>query len=173
MARRGISEKSYVVVNALPAVEDTEVLKRAGLDQSESAQRLPLTKLWTFSSGREREILNLPPGEEKILRESDARALFKELGEQGIALYPHNADEEEKAKAKRDALRRAWTFYRDRGKKKVTEYRKRHGMDEKQAEDERYGLLWVNHFNQALADIIQDHLGEQVKEDKRKASRAA
>jgi hypothetical protein len=163
MARRGISEPNMVVENALPPTADAEVIKRAKLEQIEPCERNPFEILWQYDCGRNREILSLKPGDKKTLRASDAQALFKQHGEEGIAVYPDNATPKVITKARREALQRARQFYRARGQVRITEFRKKQGFDDRQVEDERYGLLWVFHYNQALSEILNEHLAAAPK----------
>ena len=163
MARRGISEANMVVENALPLVTDAEALKRANLTQIEAGDRNPFEIVWQYDCGFNREILCLRPGDKKTLRSSDAQALVKQHGEEGVAIYPDDASPKVIAKARREAVQRARQFYRTRGQIRITEFRKKQGFDDRQVEDERYGLLWVFHYNQALSDILSEHLAAPTK----------
>lgn len=157
MSKRGISEKSYMVANVFPSVTDEEVLLRAKLENIQASEggSVPFQITWTYSFGWDKEFVILRPGDEHIMRESDARACYQEKAEEGLAMWAADATEKEKDQARISALRRGLTFYRERGQKKVTDWQKRHNAD---PEGERYGLLWVNHYNQALADTINDVL---------------
>jgi GNAT superfamily N-acetyltransferase len=158
MQRRGITEKSVYLTNPLPAFTDAEILKRAGLDDTtEAHQGRTLAMDWQYSAGAEREFIRLHPGDFQIMRASDAGLMLKELSEQGLASYPVDADEATIKQAREQGVRRAITFYADRGLKRVQEIRKKFGLTKDEIEERRHDY-WSFYYNQAIADMLRESL---------------
>ena len=157
MAIRGISETLYYVYNPLPDIDEAEVLERAKLDGIEPKAVHPFGVLWQYGGTLEQEKVSLKPGEFFPLRKSEADAFLKEFGPLGIVAVedPHNPDEVRKATL--SGLNKALEYWRARGNKRITEYRKTHGIGADELEDFRYDL-WAYYYNQARADIIKDKI---------------
>lgn len=158
--RRGITEKSVTVLNSLPPIDDATVLERAGLaDVAEAGKLTPLHIDWQYSGGLEREFIRLLPGESQILRESDAQAIMRECAERGLVTHPVGASEDVVLKARVEGMKRAITFYADRGLKRVQALRKKHGLTKEEVEENKYDY-WSFYYNQAVADLLREHLNE-------------
>jgi hypothetical protein len=174
--RRGISEESVLVLNPLPAVDDAEVLERAGLlETAEAVDLKPLYIDWQYSAGAEREFIRLLPGESKVLRQSDASAMMHEVAEKGLCLVSLKATDEELKNARAGGIKRAITFYTERGNKRLQNIRKRFGLTAEEMKENRHEH-WSFYFNQALADILREELNKLVPNvglQKKRAKEAA
>jgi len=156
--RRGISETSVFVFNPLPALEDADVLERAGLlETAEAATLSPLYIEWQYSGGREREYIRLLPGERAVLRMSDAAAMMHEKAEQGLTTLRLEGTPEEEKIASVAGLKRAIQFYTDRGNKRLQNIRKRFGLTREEMEENKHEH-WSFYYNQAVADLLREEL---------------
>lgn len=161
--KRGITEKSLFVFNPLPALTDAEVLEKAKLDDlARAAGRSPFIIEWQYSAGHEREDLVLRPGQRAALRESDAAACMRDNAERGLVTHELDATPEQIEKAAAEGLKRAITFYVDRGAKRLQELRKRHSLTAEEMEERRHDF-WSFHYNQAAADLLRAHLAKATK----------
>jgi hypothetical protein len=170
MAIRGIREKIVFVHNPLPAITDAELLKAAGLDMMNGADRPVLfTWTWKYSGGLDAETIRVGPGEFFALRESEANQFMREFRELGAALVEtEDPNDPEVRKASLDGLSRAHRFFTDRGNKRIAEWRKNHGVGKEEAEEAKYDL-WSYHRNQAAADAITEHI-KRLRTPVKKAS---
>ena len=159
MARkRGLSEKSFYAFNPLPAITDADVLKRAGLDELMTPVRVaPFHVSWKYGGVNETEIVQIPPQEMFLLRESECKDFTKRFAEEGMVLLEDPNDAKEVRLKSISGLQRALTFWSERGKKKLVELRKLHGYSREDMDDYRFDH-WVYYANQAKADFISDAL---------------
>lgn len=159
MARkRGISEKSFYAFNPLPAITDADVLARAGLDELMTAVApLPFHFSWKYGGTNETEIVQYPPQEMSLLRQSECADFVKRFAEEGLVILEDPNDTKEVKTKTIEGLVKALAFWTSRGKKKLVELRKLHGYSREDMEDYRYDH-WVYYANQAKADFISDSL---------------
>jgi hypothetical protein len=158
--RRGISEESVLVLNPLPNIDDADVLERAGLlDTAEAATLKPLCIDWQYSAGIEREFIRLQPGDTKVLRRSDATAMMHEKAEMGLCMIEMKSTDEQLKTATIGGLKRAMTFYTERGNKRLQNIRKRFGLTREEMEENKHEH-WTFYYNQAIADILREELNK-------------
>lgn len=169
--KRGISEETVIAYNPLPDVDEGTLLIEAGLEDIDPGSKHPFALFWQYSAGQERETIELNPGEELVMRESDARDFQRELGEQGLAVRPMDADEDEINRISDAALRRAHEFWRNRGGTRIVEYRKTHGISKEELDERKYDI-WSYHLNQARADAIKKLIGPARRSTKKSAAAA-
>jgi hypothetical protein len=156
MSRRGISEKSVQLINAMPLVKRADVLRLAKLP--EYFERVPDTIgsiLIEWDGGENHEIVHLKPGARTVQVESVAATFLKLYAEQGLVRVPLDASDEDERRARLAGLVAARRFYQDRGARKLQEYRAIHSLTNEQLEERRESDLWQIHVNQAIADLIE------------------
>jgi hypothetical protein len=163
MAKRGISEKIQYAYNPLPDISEAAVLKRAELDDIiEPAKPSPFDWLWKYGAGLGSDRIHLLPQKFHALRASEAQEFLIEFQEQGGVVISDPSDKEEVKKATIRGLTAAHGFYRDRGKKQLSEIRKNHGYSADEMADRKYDH-WPYYKNQAIADIIHELLADLRK----------
>jgi hypothetical protein len=164
--KRGITEKSLYVLNPLPPITDAEVLEKAKLDDlSVPRNTTPLTRTWQYSGGFEKEVIVLRPGERQAMRESDASACIAEIGEQGLVTHELDATPEQIEAAVVAGVKKAITFYTDRGAKRLKALRKIHSQTQAELEEDRH-QHWSFYYNQALAELLRAYLAQLTKKPK-------
>lgn len=155
MLKRGLSQRIVWAYNPLPDVKDEEVLARAGMDIATPSVESPFRLHWQYSGGLEREDIFLNPGEAHPLRESESREIYRDMYTMGLVLLERN-DAEERREKTLEGLRRALTYWRDRGAVKIQDFRKLHGIGEAETQDHKYELLYPAFIAKAKTEIIEE-----------------
>lgn len=155
--KRGINEPYVIVCNPLPDVAEEVLLEAAGLELIEPANISPFQMDWQWGGGFEREFVTLSPGEERQLRESEAKEFMAVMKPVGAAVWPADASPLEILRAKSDALRTAAKYYHDRGAKRISAYRKDHGIGKDELL-ERKDDLWAYFLNEEKAKACDAEL---------------
>lgn len=156
MSRRGISEKSCQLINAMPTIRREDVHRLAKF--SEYFEKVPAVSgsiLLEWDGGADGEKVHLQPGESCVQVESVAATFLKLYAEQGLVKVSLGANEAEIRAARLRGLVAARKFYLDRGHSRLHDYRMRHSLTAEQMEERRELDLWDKHWNQAIADLIE------------------
>ena len=154
--RRGISEKSVRVVNPLPNTTEAELFTKAKLTLFREPTDLPpFEMVFQYSGGDEREVVCLKPGQQHVMRASDANDMMREKGEMGLVLLELNDPAESVHSKTMAGLLRGYRFYQERGHVRVIAWRQTHGLTAEETEERRHEI-WQYHVNQAKADVIEE-----------------
>lgn len=173
MAIRGIQEPVVYVHNPMPSVTDKEIAERAELDLMDfSEKKTPFDWHWTYNAGLDQEHIDVLPGDFYALRKSEAELFLRQFAELGAVLVDDPHDEAQVKKSAMKGLKKAHTFWSDRGNKRIIDFRKTHGIGREEMTDYTYDL-WVYYRNQAIADRIQEEIREIEKSPKRSAAQKA
>ena len=155
MLRRGLTEKLYDAINPLPGLSEAELFERAGLHLVTPRQAPAFLLEWHYGGGHEKEYVAIAPGDFVTLRESDAKLIEAELGEQGLLVVPHGkapADAECRA-----AITRAASYWHERGAPALAAYRRDRGISPEDLEEMR-DMLWPYYAAKAKAEVLREAL---------------
>lgn len=153
-----MSEKAVYVHNPLPALTDAEILAKAGLDDTATPHHIsPVYIDWKYSFGEESDYIRLQPGDRHPMQAEFAREMMREKGEQGLVTYPLDADAATVQKACLEGVKRAITFWADRGTKRLTTIRKIHNLDRQAMEDSKHDH-WSFYYAQATSDLLRESI---------------
>lgn len=159
----GISEKALFAYNPLPDVTEEYLLSYllekgiADLSMLEPARPHPFLLHWQYSGGLERDHIDILPGDHVVLRESEAKMFMDDMAPLGAVVVEDLKDKKEVRAKSLVGLRKALTFYNDRGVKGVTAFRKTQGLSKEDLADYTYDL-WSYYLNQAKADAISEEI---------------
>ena len=159
--KRGINMPLYVVANPLPEATLWDLMVRAGVDEMFYGE-FPgqyFAHNWKYSAGLEMENVSWGPGEERILPEDIAEMVIRELGEQGMVMYPQEASEAEVEHARLAGIQRAQRFWAERGHRRVIAYQRNQNFSDDQVAQYK-SEIWKYYVNQAAADLLMEKLQE-------------
>jgi hypothetical protein len=161
----GMTEKTFCIYNPLPAVTEEELFEAAGMNEGmvRIAERSPFMLEWRYSGGREREYIDLKPGESKQIRKVGAEMFVKANADQGAIMFAPGTPRDEVLRLSIAAVQKAIKFWHDRGAPRIAEYRKVHGLSKEELEDQKYDI-WPYYLNAARAKALEAHLKDLRKE---------
>ena len=158
--RRGIRDRSYYACNLLPTgVTDADILKAAGLDHAEPNNINPFRLVWKYGTGVDSETILLNPGDKVLLRETEAKAFLRDKAEEGGCLHASDAEKADIKKEQVAALKRAYKFYKDRGKFLATTMLRERNIDSASWDDYKESY-WPYYVNEAKSQAVDAYLKE-------------
>jgi hypothetical protein len=158
MARRlGLTQKIVYIYAPHPKVSEASLLKAATLDLVEPSVLDPFEFTWKYSFGEECEYLIVRSQTFTPIRENESREFLREAAELGFVIVKDLNNEEEILKQSRAGLMKALAYWRERGNRKIADFRKARGLAKDEMEDYKYDY-WPYFLAQAKAEAIQKEL---------------
>lgn len=136
--RRGLTQKLVYIFAPQPAVTDKEILELATLDLAEPSGVPPFQFQWKYSFGDECEWLIINPQTFTPIREEEAQWFLKEAGELGFVTVTDPTNDVEVRQAALKGLQAALKYWRERGARKIADFRKMRGLSKEDMEDYKY-----------------------------------
>ena len=157
--KRGISEKVVYAHNPLPKASREDLLALADLPLLETGDDIEFTVKFQYGTGLDREDVVLEPGCFFQLRETEAGAVAHALADVGVVMMTEaqRNDPKEVARLQKIGLRRALTFWRERGQVKIDAYRRRHSIDRNEMDEHRY-TIWPYYVADVKRRMIEELL---------------
>jgi hypothetical protein len=163
----GMTEKTVCIYNPLPDITEEQLFEVAGLGDGRirPATRSPFMMEWRYSGGREREFIDLKPGEAKQIRRIGAELFVKANAEQGAIMFDPGASRDEIVRLSIPAVQQALKFWGERGAKRISAYRKLHGLSKEELEEQKYDDgVWTYFAAQGRVKVLEQHLKDLRKE---------
>jgi len=149
-----MTEDTFVLFNPLPDISERELFKRAGLENVDINEHGVPFRFRTVLDG---EFVGIDPGGKIVIRESEVALIKGRATEVGLGIVPSDASDDVVNTETKRALRTAFLFYSSRGKRRLQQLRKTHGLTAEEM-DERRDEYWAYHVNGAKADFISEAL---------------
>jgi hypothetical protein len=161
----GMTEKTFCIHNPLPDVSQEHLFELADLNDGAlvPATRSPFMLEWRYSGGREREFIDLKPGESKQIRRVGAEMFVKANAEQGAIMFEPDAPRAEVIRLSIAACQKAIKFWHDRGAPRISAYRKLHGLSKEELDEQKYDV-WPYFEAAAKVKVLEDHVKQLRKE---------
>jgi len=166
--RRGLTQNFVYIYAPHPIITDKELLSMATLDLAEPSTVPPFQYQWKYSYGDECEWLIINPKTFTAIREEEATWFLKEAGELGFVIVkdPNNGAEVRKESIK--GLQAALKYWRERGARKIADFRKMRGLSKEDMEDYKYDYH-PYYIAEAKGRVIEKELRRVQNSEPRKS----
>lgn len=163
--KMGMTESTVCIHNPMPDVSEESLLELAGLNDGAivPANRSPFIIEWRYSGGREREFIDLTPGETKQIRRLGAEMFVKANAEQGAVMFDPDAPRDEVLRLSIAGVQKAMKFWHERGAPRISAYRKLHGLSNEELDDQKHDV-WAYFVAAAKVKVLENHLKTLRKE---------
>lgn len=157
--KMGMTETTVCIHNPLPVVSEEHLLELAGLNDGAivPATRSPFILEWRYSGGREREFIDLQPGETKQIRRIGAEMFVKANAEQGAVMFVPGTPLDDVLRLSIAGVQKAIKFWNERGAPRISAYRKLHGLSKEELEEQKHDV-WAYFVAAAKVKALEDHL---------------
>lgn len=171
--RRGLNEPDVWVWNPLPDTTIDELREEIGLsNRYEQSGRRYFEINWQFSHGPEREHVVLKPGESRLLKESIAVDLIREMQEQGLISLSPDADDAQWEAARVRGIRAAQRFWHERGRPRIQAFALKNSFSDEQINQHKAEIAqWF--INEAAAKALHKALDAPAKKKSATSEKAS